>query len=158
MIENYKDYHYLMELALEQAELAQYKGDVPVGAVVIDSCGQIISKAHNDKENTGRPCNHAEILALNKAGEFQKSWRLQGSTIIVTLEPCPMCLGAMIHARIKTLVFGTYDPKGGALSLGHNLHKDTRLNHSFEVVGGIQHYRCSKMLSEFFKQRRSQHN
>jgi tRNA(adenine34) deaminase len=143
-----------MGLALEQADHAYKLGEVPVGAVVVSSEGKIISQAHNLKETTHAPCSHAEILALNSAGKELQNWRLLNCTLVVTLEPCLMCLSAMVHARIKQLVFGAYDPKAGALSLGYRIHDESKLNHRFSVVGGWNHYESSRLLSRFFKERR----
>ncbi len=155
MTSPFKDHIWNMGLALEEAEAAYRIGEVPVGAVVVDKDGRILSRAHNLKETTHDPCGHAEILALRQAATKAGNWRLTGAVLYVTLEPCAMCLGAMVHARIDTLAFGAYDPKAGALSLGHHLHRDPRLNHRFSVVGGIRHYECSKVLSVFFKERRA---
>lgn len=143
-----------MSVALDQAEEAFKKQEVPVGAVIADSDGKIISRAHNLKEKTHDPCGHAEILAIREAAQKVKGWRLSGMHLYVTLEPCLMCMGAIIQARLDVLHFGAYDLKGGALSLGHKFHEDPRLNHSFSIIGGLEHYQCSKILSEFFKQRR----
>ena len=129
-------------------------GEVPVGAVIVNSQNQIISKAHNLKESTQDPCGHAEIIAIRKAAEALKSWRLLGCTLYVTLEPCPMCMGAIVQSRLKSLVFGAYDAKGGAITNGFNLHQNQKLNHRFNVIGGVSHYDCSNLLSSFFKQRR----
>ncbi|MEK6625225.1 MAG: nucleoside deaminase, partial [Bdellovibrionota bacterium] len=101
------------------------------------------------------PCGHAEILALREAAQHEKAWRLVGCKIYVTLEPCIMCLAAMGQARIAQLIFGAYDPKGGALSLGYHIHNDTRLNHRFVVKGGLLEFDCSKILSQFFREQRS---
>ena len=149
-----KDGEYLMALALEQAEKAYRCDEVPVGAVLTDSRGKILSRTHNLREQTCNPCGHAEILAIQEAAKLSKSWRLQGCRLFVTLEPCPMCLGAVLQARIEMVGFGTYDSKGGALSLNYNLYKDKRLNHSISLVGGICHYRCADLLSRFFKEKR----
>jgi tRNA(adenine34) deaminase len=143
-----------MKLALEEAEKAYQENEVPVGAVLIDGSGKVIAKAHNNKEKEYNPCGHAEIEVLKKSASELKNWRLNGHTLVVTLEPCVMCMGAMIQARIEKLVFGAYDPKGGALSLGYDIHNNSKLNHKFSIVGGLAHYRCSKILSQFFKQRR----
>lgn len=148
------DYHWCMQLALEEANQAYSKGEVPVGCVIADSDGKIISRAHNLKEQNKLSFHHAEMLAIQKASEELGAWRLLDCTLVVTLEPCPKCLSAILQSRIKTLVFGAYDPKGGSLSLGYNFARDIRLNHSFDVIGGISHFECSKILSDFFKQRR----
>ena len=144
-----------MKLALEQADLAYSKGEVPVGAVCVSEDGQLLSAAHNLKESLPNPCGHAEILALSSAAKKLGEWRLLGSTLYVTLEPCPMCLDAARQARVGRVIFGAYDRKGGAISLGFNFHKDSRLNHRFNVIGGILHYKSSNILSTFFRQKRT---
>ena len=111
----------------------------------------------NSKEYTYNSCGHAEINAIAEAGRFMKDWRLNNASIFVTLEPCPMCLGALIHARVKNVFFGAYDKKSGSISLGYNFHQDNRLNHTFNVYGGINHFQCSKLISDFFKRRRVAH-
>jgi tRNA(adenine34) deaminase len=155
MIQNFQDHQWFMGLALEQAELAYKLGEVPVGAVIVSSKGDVLSKSHNLKESTHNPTGHAEILSIIEATKELENWRLQDCTLYVTLEPCPMCLATMIQARIGKCVFGTYDSKGGALSLGYSMYKDSRLNHRFDIVGGLRHYDCSRLLSQFFKERRS---
>jgi tRNA(adenine34) deaminase len=152
---DFQNYNWCMELALEQAELAYRQGEVPIGAVIVDEGGKLLAKAHNLKESVYDPTGHAEIKVIQQAAQQLNNWRLLNCTLIVTLEPCPMCLSAMVQARIKRVIFGAYDKKGGAISLGHNLHQDKRLNHQFESIGGINHYKCSKVLSSFFKQRRN---
>ena len=148
------DAHWNMGLALEEAEAAFRADEVPVGAVIIGANGHVLARAHNLKEHSKDPCDHAEISAIRKAAQELDSWRLAGATLIVTLEPCPMCLAAMVQARIEALVFGAYDPKGGSLSLGYNLYNDTRLNHRFDVMGGVRHYEAAKLLSQFFREKR----
>src|SRR5690606_12872421 len=123
--------------------------------VLVSANGEVLTQKHNLKESHHNPTAHAEVLSIIEAAKKLSSWRLTGATLYVTLEPCPMCLAAMVQARIKRCVFGAYDIKGGALSLGYHMHKDTRLNHRFSVTGGIRHFECSKILSEFFKERRS---
>lgn len=145
---------YYMKLAAEEAEKAYQIGEVPVGAILVDDSGKIVSRAHNLKEQNHNPAGHAEIELLINAGRELKTWRLIGHTLVVTLEPCLMCMGAMVHARIDRLIFGAYDKKAGALSLGYHIHNDPRLNHKFEVIGGLDHYQCSKRLSQFFRERR----
>jgi tRNA(adenine34) deaminase len=149
------DQLWFMSLAIEQAELAYKLQEVPVGAVLVSPDGEVLSKQHNLKESHFNPTGHAEILTLIEGAKKNQNWRLSKCTLYVTLEPCPMCLAAMVQARIKQCVFGAYDGKGGALSLGYTLHQDKRLNHQFSVVGGIKHFECSKVLSQFFKERRN---
>ena len=146
-----------MKQAMDQAYLAYQEKEVPVGAIIVSPDGKVVAEARNTKETLHNPCGHAEVNALMKAGEANKSWRLDEHLLFVTLEPCAMCLGAMIQARIKHLYFGAYDAKGGALSLGYHINNDQRLNHRFGVTGGIQHFSCSKILSDFFKERRQQY-
>lgn len=143
-----------MRTALEQAEKAYKLDEVPVGALVVNDFGDVISKAHNEKEQNHDPVGHAEILAIRRAAEKIGGWRLTGYTLIATLEPCPMCLAAMVQARISNCVFGAYDVKGGALSLGMRLNNDPRLNHSFSMTGGIVHWECSNILSRYFREKR----
>jgi len=152
---NFEDYLWNMGLALEEADRAYKKDEVPIGAVIVSKSQGVLAKSHNLKESNFDPCGHAELLAITKAGAAQNNWRLTDCTLFVTLEPCPMCLSALVQARIKTLVFGAYDKKGGALSLGYNLHRDSRLNHQFNVVGGVKHYECSDILSTFFREKRA---
>jgi len=146
---------WYMGLALEEADKAYKKNEVPIGAIVVSQSQGILAKTFNLKESTYDPCGHAELLALAKAGLSQSNWRLTDCNIYVTLEPCPMCLSAMVQARIDTLVFGAYDLKGGALSLGYNLHNNPKLNHHFKIMGGVKHYACSNVLSTFFREKRS---
>lgn len=153
-----KDYEWAMGIALKEAELAAKKNEVPIGACVLAPDGKVLSSASNFKEAPNDPTGHAEILAIKEASKLLSSWRLLDCTLVVTLEPCVMCMGALWQSRIKKLVFGAYDSKGGAISLGYKLHKDKRFNHNFSVIGGIRHYECSKILSNFFKQRRSNYN
>jgi len=143
-----------MRSALEQAEKAYKQDEVPVGALIINDFGDVISVAHNEKEQNHDPVGHAEILAIQRAAKKLGGWRLSGHTLIVTLEPCPMCLAAMVQARVSHCVFGAYDAKGGALSLGFNLNSDSRLNHQFSIMGGIVHWECSNILSRYFKEKR----
>lgn len=149
------DHLWFMTMALEQAELAYRAQEVPVGAVLISPNGEILSKQFNLKESHFNPTAHAEILAIAEGAKRLQNWRLSDCTLYVTLEPCPMCLTALVQSRVKQCVFGAYDAKGGALSLGYHLHKDKRLNHQFSVLGGIKHFECSKLLSQFFKERRT---
>jgi tRNA(adenine34) deaminase len=144
-----------MSMALEQAELAYKAQEVPVGAVLVSPEGEVLSKHFNLKESQFNPTAHAELLVMQEAAKKLQNWRLSDCVLYVTLEPCPMCLTGMVQSRIKQCVFGAYDPKGGALSLGYHLHNDKRLNHQFSIMGGIKHFECSKILSQFFKERRT---
>ena len=149
-----QDHMWFMNIALEEAELAYKASEVPVGAVLVSPTGAILSKKFNLKETHFNPIAHAEILCLEEAGKKIQNWRLSDCTLYVTLEPCPMCLSAMVQSRLKQCIFGAYDSKGGALSLGYHLHQDERLNHQFSVLGGVKHFECSRLLSQFFKERR----
>ena len=144
---------YMAEAMLE-AQVAFHEDEVPVGCLLVGPHGEVLSRTYNVKERENDACAHAEILAIREAGK-KMGWRLIDCSLFVTLEPCPMCLSAMLQARIKTLYFGAYDRKGGALSLGYNFAKDPRLNHSFAIVGGIRHFECSRLLSTYFKQKRT---
>lgn len=143
-----------MSIAIDQAQKAFSIQEVPVGCVITDGVGAVVAKTHNTKEKNKYTCDHAEILAIKLASQKVNNWRLVDHSIFVTLEPCPMCLSAISQARIKNLYFGAYDPKGGAISLGYHLHKDVRLNHELNVIGGIKHLESGKLLSDFFKMRR----
>jgi tRNA(adenine34) deaminase len=142
-----------MREALAEARQAALLGEVPIGAVVV-SAGRIIGRGHNLRETGGDPTAHAEILALREAASRQRHWRLTGATLYVTLEPCPMCAGALVQARIDRLVFGAFDPKAGAAGSLMNIPRDTRLNHQVEVTTGVMAEECGKILKEFFKERR----
>lgn len=146
------DQSYIQE-ALIEAEKAGRIGEVPIGAVFVWE-NRIIARAHNLRETNGDPTAHAEILVLREASNHYQHWRLSGGTLYTTLEPCPMCAGAMIQARIDRLVFGAYDPKGGAAGSLMNLLLDERFNHQVEITAGIFEYECGKILKEFFKERR----
>ncbi len=149
------DHLWFMNIALEQSELAYRAQEVPVGALLVSPTGEILSRQHNLKETNFNPVAHAEILALTEGAKKLQNWRLTDCYLYVTLEPCPMCLTALVQARVKACVFGAYDQKGGALSLGYHLHRDKRLNHQFSVVGGVMHFECSRILSQFFRERRT---
>ena len=157
MSKNFHDDIWYMELALEEADKAYRLGEVPVGAVIVDSSGKVVSSGHNEKEIRFDATSHAEINAIRKASLLNENWRLSGHTLYVTLEPCVMCAGAIVASRLNRLVFGAFDPKGGAFSLGYNYHNDARLNHQFKVTGGLEHFRCSRVMSSFFRERRSAH-
>jgi len=144
-----------MGLALEEARLAPAHGDVPVGALVIAADGAPVARRHNERELTGDPTAHAEMLVLRDAAAAVGSWRLDGTTIVVTLEPCPMCAGALVAARVGRLVFGAADPKAGAAGSLYNLCTDPRLNHELPVTHGIRAAEAAALLAEFFAGRRS---
>lgn len=136
--------------ALAAARAASGHGDVPVGAVVLDPDGRVVARAGNERELTGDPTAHAEIVALRRAAEALGSWRLEGCTLVVTLEPCTMCAGAIVLARLERLVFGAFDPKAGAVASLWDVVRDPRLNHRLEVVGGIAEQECAEVLRSFF--------
>jgi tRNA(adenine34) deaminase len=142
-----------MRLALEQARLAPMHGDVPVGAVVIDEAGSLLAAAGNEREIRHDPTAHAELLALREASRRLRSWRLTGLTLVVTLEPCTMCAGALVLARIARLIFGAFDPKAGAVSSLFDVVRDPRLNHRVEVRGGVLEAECGALLKDFFASR-----
>jgi tRNA(adenine34) deaminase len=145
---------WFMNLALAQAEHAYKLDEVPVGAIIVDSAGKVIASKHNEKEKNHNPLGHCECLAIQEACKHIKNWRLSDCTLYVTLEPCIMCMGALSQSRIKKVVFGAYDKKGGALSLGYTINKEKKINHRFSIVGGVEHYKCSQILSRFFKEKR----
>ncbi len=148
------DLFHLMKQALSEAEKGSSMGEVPVGAVLASPEGQIVAKAYNQPIALGDPTAHAEILAIRKAGLFFRNYRLNNTTLVVTLEPCLMCMGAAINARIARLVFGTVDQKAGAAVSLYNLAEDKRLNHRIEVVSGIMEEECRSLIQDFFRERR----
>ena len=139
-----------MGLALDEARSAPATGDVPVGAVVVDPSGTVVASARNRREADGDPTAHAEILALRAAARATGSWRLDGHTLVVTLEPCPMCAGAVVLARVARVVLGAWDPKAGATGSVWDIVRDRRVNHRVEVVGGVREPECSALLLDFF--------
>ncbi len=143
----------MMQLALELARQAAAAGEVPVGAVVCRG-DQVIAEACNRREATNDPTAHAEIVALRDAGRVLKSWRLDGCSLVVTLEPCPMCAGAMVNARIERLVYGAADPKMGCARTLHRLCDEPRFNHRMQVVSDVLAEPCGKVLTDFFRSRR----
>ena len=143
-----------MRAALLQAGLALATEDVPVGAIVITPQGEITGRGNNQREVDKDPTAHAEIVALREAALAADSWRLDGHTIVVTLEPCAMCAGAIAQTRIKTLVFGAWDEKAGAVGSVWDILRDPRSPHQVEVVSGVLEEECASILSEFFKDRR----
>ncbi len=142
-----------MEVALEQAKLAGLQGEVPVGAALVKD-GELLAKAGNSPISLHDPTAHAEILALRIAAMKECNYRLPDSTLYVTLEPCTMCVGAIILARVKRVVFGAKDPKTGALISLYTIGKDGLLNHSLEITGGVFADRCSSLLKDFFSSKR----
>ena len=143
----------LMALALAEAELAG--SDVPIGAVVVDADGQVIGRGHNEREETGDPTAHAEVLAIREAARHVGEWRLTGCTLVVTLEPCTMCAGAIVLARLDRLVFAAYDEKAGAVGSLWDVVRDRRLNHRPEVVSGVMADEAGARLRDFFTGHRS---
>jgi tRNA(adenine34) deaminase len=144
-----------MRLALDQAQAAWALNEVPVGAIVVDADGKVIAADHNRRQSAADPTAHAEILVLRQAAASRNDWRLDGCTLFVTLEPCPMCAGAVVNARITTVVYGCPDPKAGAAGTLLNLCNDPRLNHRARIVPGILSAECAKILSDFFQQQRA---
>lgn len=143
-----------MEMALQEAGKAADRGEVPVGAVLVDYQGNIIASDGNRVIEHNDPSGHAEMVVLRKAAQQVGNYRLTGTTLYVTLEPCVMCAGAMVHARVDRLVFGTVDPKAGAVVSLYQLGEDRRLNHSFAVEGGLMAAESAAFLRDFFRSRR----
>jgi len=143
-----------MGLAIVEAAKAVATGDVPVGAVVLDGSGEVIGAGVNRREADGDPTAHAEVLALRAAAAGLGTWRLDGCTLVVTLEPCPMCAGAIVLSRLPRLVLGAWDPKAGAAGSVWDLVRDRRANHRVEVVGGVREPECRGLLVDFFAGRR----
>lgn len=141
-----------MRLALTEAGAAG--DDVPVGAVVLDAAGEVIAAAHNERERAGDPTAHAEILAIRAAAGRLGTWRLSGCTLVVTLEPCTMCAGAAVLARVERIVYGAVDPKAGAVGSLWDVVRDRRLNHRPEVIASVLADECAAVLTEFFARRR----
>ncbi|MEW6667189.1 MAG: tRNA adenosine(34) deaminase TadA [Thermodesulfobacteriota bacterium] len=149
------DFRHLMREALQEAEKAFHEGEVPVGAVLSDEGGEIVARAHNMPIFLCDPTAHAEILALRFAASHLGNYRLTKSTLVVTIEPCLMCMAAALNARISRLVFGAADPKAGAAGSLYHLGEDGRLNHRIEVVSGVLEEECSRLMQAFFRNRRS---
>lgn len=143
-----------MALALEQAREAAAEGEVPIGAVLVCD-GAVVAHGRNARESAADPTAHAEMIAIREGAERLGRWRLTGCTLYVTLEPCPMCAGALVNARIDRLVYGAADPKAGATGTLYDLSADDRLNHSFEVRAGVLAEACGQILKEFFQDLRS---
>jgi len=143
-----------MRQALELARRALEAADVPVGALVVHD-GRVIGRGYNQREKLQDPTAHAEMIALTAAAEYLKHWRLEGCTMYVTLEPCPMCAGALVQARVRRLVFGASDPKAGACGSLFQITADPRLNHQVETVGGVLAEEAVELLRDFFRHRRA---
>ena len=144
-----------MRLALAEAAKAGAAGDIPIGAIVLDPDGEVIAAAFNERERTGDPTAHAEILALRAASGVLGEWRLVGCTLVVTLEPCPMCAGAVVMSRLARLVFGAWNDDYGAAGSAWDLVRDRRLHHRPEVVGGVMKSECGRLVQDFMATRRS---
>ena len=144
-----------MRLALDEARAALPSGDVPVGAVVVGPDGAVVGRGHNVREAEGDPTGHAEVRALRAAAAALGAWRLPGCTLVVTLEPCTMCAGALVLARVDRLVYGAEDPKAGAVGSLWDVVRDRRLNHRPEVVGGVLAAECGDLLRAFFRDQRT---
>jgi len=143
-----------MALALDEATVAAGHGDVPVGALVVAPDGAVLARRHNERELTGDPTAHAELLALRDAAAQLGRWRLDGCVLVATIEPCPMCAGAALAARIGTVVFGAADPKAGACGSLYNLAADPRLNHEMAVIPGVRPDEAAALMRRFFSERR----
>jgi len=152
---NKKEDQQFMKAAIKAATIAEENGDIPIGAVIVYK-NQIIARAYNQREQLRDPTAHAEIIALTQAAAFVESWRLNGCTMYVTLEPCPMCAGALVLARVDRLVYGCDDPKAGACKSLYNIVQDERLNHRLEVTSGVLQEQCRQQLQEFFSRRREE--
>lgn len=146
-----------MALAIEQARLAIAVDDVPIGAIVLDETGAVVAATHNRREADGDPTAHAEVLALRAAGITRGRWHLGGCTLVVTLEPCTMCAGALVLARVDRVVYGATDPKAGACGSIADVTADPRLNHRVEVTAGVRAQECGQLLKDFFAARRGRH-
>lgn len=144
-----------MRLALDEAAKAGAAGDIPIGAVVLNSDGEVIAAACNERERAGDPTAHAEILVLRAAAEVLGQWRLDGCTLVVTLEPCPMCAGATVMSRVARLVFGAWNDDYGAAGSAWDLVRDRRLHHRPEVVGGVLEPECGRLVQDFMATRRA---
>jgi tRNA(adenine34) deaminase len=147
-------YDEAMRAALDEARRARESGDVPIGAVVLDASGSVIGRGHNVRERAGDPTGHAELQAVRRAARAVGEWRLSGCTLVVTLEPCTMCAGAIVLARLDRLVFGAFDAKAGAVGSLWDVVRDRRLNHRPEVVSGVLAEECSALLDDFFAHQR----
>jgi tRNA(adenine34) deaminase len=145
---------YFMRMAIAEAEAALAEDEVPIGAVIIHG-DRVVAAAHNQREQLKDPTAHAEMIAITQAAQSLNSWRLEGCTLYVTLEPCPMCAGAILQARIPTVVYGAADPKAGAVQTLFQLLEDRRLNHQCQIVAGVLAEPCGQMLTQFFQRQRA---
>lgn len=145
---------FFMREAIKEAELAASEGEVPIGAVIVRG-GKIIARGHNRKESDRDPTAHAEIIAIRRAAPLYPSWRIEDAVLYVTMEPCPMCAGAILAARINRVVYGTPDYKAGAVRTLYSLLEDDRLNHRCEVIAGVLETECRELLRDFFRSQRS---
>jgi tRNA(adenine34) deaminase len=143
-----------MEMALEEAATAAAEAEVPIGAVIISLQRGVIGRAHNQREQLLDPTAHAEMIAITQAAQALRSWRLENCILYVTLEPCPMCAGAIVQARLPLLVYGAMDPKAGACDTLYRIPSDPRMNHRAQVIGGVLGEECAAVLSEFFARKR----
>ena len=148
------NHEYYMQQAIAQAQKAEESGEVPIGAVITDANGAIVATAHNQTIFKSDPTAHAEIEALRKASAKLQNYRLLSTTLYATVEPCVMCMGAIVHARVQCVVFGASDPKWGAAGSLYNFSEDTRLNHHPQIIGGIKEEQCRTMIQAFFRSRR----
>lgn len=146
---------YFMKLAIDEAKKAEALKEVPIGAVLVLD-GQVVARGYNLRETTQRSITHAEILVIDQACESLKTWRLEEATLYVTLEPCPMCAGAIIQSRVKKVVYGAKDPKAGCAGTLMNLLQDERFNHQTDVISGVLAEECGELLSTFFKRLRQE--
>ena len=145
-----------MKLALNEAKKAGQKSEVPIGAVLVAESGNILAASHNQTISLADPTAHAEIITLREAGQKIRNYRLLNTTLYVTIEPCIMCMGAIVHARVSRVVFGAHDPKWGAAGSLYNIAHDTRLNHRPEIITGICEEECRTLIQDFFRKRRIQ--
>ena len=148
------NYQLLMQQAITHAQEVKSSGDVPVGALIVNEAGEVISSGKNEREKDNDPTAHAEIVAIRKASEKLGSWRLDDLTLIVTLEPCVMCAGAILQSRIQRLVFGAFDQKAGAVGSSLDVIRDVRAPSKVEVVSGVLEEECAKLLTDFFATKR----
>jgi tRNA(adenine34) deaminase len=145
-----------MEMALEEAEVAADEDEVPIGAVIVSARQGVIARAHNQREQLKDPTAHAEMIVITQAAQSMSSWRLEECFLYVTLEPCPMCAGAIVQARVPMVVYGAVDPKAGACHSLYQITADPRLNHRAQVVAGVLADRCSAILTAFFEKKRKE--